>query len=208
MAILARERADAGSAVARAQVGQAMPKLRTEAFLGSLSLDGMLIGGLFLAASLTPSLIPRDYIMQGALAGVSLALGYGIGTRIDALWRYLELPVPGAALEPAVELGRGGGGGGDRARGAVAIGGMAELDPRADGHAPGRLGPSVRGRAGRAGGLCRAAGDLAALPVSGRAFRPLVRQVRAGTRCADSRHRRRRARSSCCCSTDSCCGDS
>ncbi|HMQ93419.1 MAG TPA: alpha/beta-hydrolase family protein [Amaricoccus sp.] len=72
-----------------------MPYFRMGALLRSLSLIGLPLGAIFLAASLTPSLIPRSYLMQGALAGVSLALGYAIGTRIDALWRYLELPVPG-----------------------------------------------------------------------------------------------------------------
>ena len=47
---------------------------------------------LFLAASLTPSLIPRDALLQGVLSGASLALGYAAGTFAHWLWNYLEFP--------------------------------------------------------------------------------------------------------------------
>ncbi|ABL68756.1 MULTISPECIES: alpha/beta hydrolase [Paracoccus] len=53
----------------------------------------LLAGLLFLAASLTPSLIPRDWLMQGVLAGVSMAAGYVMTQFLLALWRALELPV-------------------------------------------------------------------------------------------------------------------
>ena len=60
----------------------------------SLSRAGLFIGLLFLAASLTPSLIPRPYLLQGVLSGLLLALGYGFGILGLWFWRYLELPVP------------------------------------------------------------------------------------------------------------------
>jgi uncharacterized membrane protein len=50
------------------------------------------MGTLFFAASLTPSLLPRSYVMQGVLSGCSLAAGYGIGVLGVWLWAYLELP--------------------------------------------------------------------------------------------------------------------
>jgi uncharacterized membrane protein len=53
---------------------------------------GLVIGAIFLAASLTPSLIPRSLLFQGALAGICFAIGYGIGVMLRALWFYLELP--------------------------------------------------------------------------------------------------------------------
>ena len=53
----------------------------------------LLSGLLFAAASLTPSLIPRDWIMQGALAGVSMAAGYLATQFLLALWRTLQIPV-------------------------------------------------------------------------------------------------------------------
>jgi len=43
-------------------------------------------------AALTPSLMPRDPLVQAALGAVVAALGYEIALLIRALWRYLELP--------------------------------------------------------------------------------------------------------------------
>ncbi|MFK4823456.1 alpha/beta hydrolase [Paenochrobactrum sp. BZR 588] len=58
----------------------------------SFNAIGLLIGTLFFAASLTPSLLPRTYLMQGLLSGVTLAAGYGLGVFFTALWKRLELP--------------------------------------------------------------------------------------------------------------------
>lgn len=58
----------------------------------SFSGSGLIIGALFFAASLTPSLIPRGYLVQGVLAGVAFGSGYGIGVLLRGLWLYLELP--------------------------------------------------------------------------------------------------------------------
>lgn len=60
----------------------------------SLSGIGILLGSLFFAAALTPSLIPRNYLTQGALAGGCFAIGYGAGVLWRWLWHYLELPEP------------------------------------------------------------------------------------------------------------------
>lgn len=60
--------------------------------LRPLSPAGLLVGALFLVASLTPSLIPRTTAAQGLLAGVSLSAGYGLGVFVRWLWAYLELP--------------------------------------------------------------------------------------------------------------------
>ncbi len=67
----------------------------------SFSGPGLLLGALFLAASLTPSLIPRSFVLQGALAGVCFAVGYGLGVLAAALWHYLELPVAREAVQRA-----------------------------------------------------------------------------------------------------------
>lgn len=53
---------------------------------------GLLLGALFFAASLTPSLIPRGVLTQGALGGVCFAAGYGLGVVILWTWWALELP--------------------------------------------------------------------------------------------------------------------
>ncbi|HEX6995257.1 MAG TPA: alpha/beta-hydrolase family protein [Gammaproteobacteria bacterium] len=63
-----------------------------------LSWPGLLVGTLFFALSLTPSLLPRSALMQGLVSGFSLAAGYGLGVLGQMLWRFLELP----ALPPAV----------------------------------------------------------------------------------------------------------
>jgi uncharacterized membrane protein len=58
----------------------------------SLSVIGLALGFAFFAASLTPTLMPRSYIVQGALSGICAAVGYLFGVAIVWLWKYLELP--------------------------------------------------------------------------------------------------------------------
>src|SRR5690606_30807150 len=70
------------------QLGMAFHHLR------SFTAAGLLLGTLFFAASLTPSLVPRPTAVQGVLSGLSFAAGYGIGFVLQVLWRRLQLPVP------------------------------------------------------------------------------------------------------------------
>lgn len=65
---------------------------------------GLLLGLLFLAASLTPSLIPRGPVLQGVLGGVVLALGYLSGRIIEGLWWLADMPVLGGRLRRIVTL--------------------------------------------------------------------------------------------------------
>ncbi len=60
---------------------------------------GLVVATLFFAASLTPSLLPRNFAVQGLLSGLALAVGYGVGVSLVWMWRYLELPAPSAWLE-------------------------------------------------------------------------------------------------------------
>ncbi|WP_298815550.1 alpha/beta-hydrolase family protein [uncultured Roseibium sp.] len=46
----------------------------------------------FFGAALTPSLMPRDPLVQAALCGLAAALGYETVLLVRAVWRYLELP--------------------------------------------------------------------------------------------------------------------
>ena len=60
---------------------------------------GLYLGGLICALTFTPSLIPRPWEAQGALAGLGFALGYGGGVLIARLWAWLELPVASVCIE-------------------------------------------------------------------------------------------------------------
>lgn len=68
-------------------------------YWASFSFVGLAVGTLFFAASLSPSLLPRHFAVQGILSGFSLAVGYGVGVFLVWLWEYLELPRPNASLE-------------------------------------------------------------------------------------------------------------
>lgn len=59
-----------------------------------LSNAGLLLGALLFAASLTPSLIPRTFLLQGVLSGLSFAIGYGLGVLAERAGGYLQLPRP------------------------------------------------------------------------------------------------------------------
>jgi uncharacterized membrane protein len=60
--------------------------------LGNLSRLGLLVGSLLFASALTPTLVPRDPLPQGALAGLCFFIGYAIGAFVTWLWVYLGLP--------------------------------------------------------------------------------------------------------------------
>lgn len=58
------------------------------------SVSGLVVAAAFLAASLTPSLLPRTEMVQGALSGACLATGYAVGVFFEAAWAFLGLPRP------------------------------------------------------------------------------------------------------------------
>lgn len=100
----------------------------------SFSASGLVLGTLFFAASLTPSLLPRTYVTP--LSGVAMACGYGLGVLLAALWFWLELP---EAKDRVRLLDHGSCRRRLRHRGArlpVAHGRMAELHPHAGMHLP------------------------------------------------------------------------
>nr|WP_320199500.1 alpha/beta-hydrolase family protein [Agrobacterium sp. rho-13.3]MDX8308774.1 alpha/beta-hydrolase family protein [Agrobacterium sp. rho-13.3] len=59
-----------------------------------LSSTGIVVGTVLLCASLTPSLLPRTFVMQGVLCGFSFAIGYLIGVLLKDIVVYLGLPQP------------------------------------------------------------------------------------------------------------------
>ena len=54
---------------------------------GLVRLDflGIAFGALFFCLSLTPSLLPRDWLFQGLIGGVNAAIGYGIGVFVQKM---------------------------------------------------------------------------------------------------------------------------
>jgi len=61
-------------------------------FYPTFSIPGLLVAGLFFALSVQPSLLPRAGYVQGIAAGITMAIGYGIGAGGQALWNYLGIP--------------------------------------------------------------------------------------------------------------------
>jgi uncharacterized membrane protein len=63
--------------------------------LGFAGLTGAVV---FFSVSLTPSLLPRSWIMQGVIGGVSAAIGYALASLVAAGVRRLVAPRPGVPV--------------------------------------------------------------------------------------------------------------
>lgn len=50
---------------------------------------GLVFAVIFLCLSLTPSLLPRTWAVQGIVTGISMSIGYGIGLVVSATYRWL-----------------------------------------------------------------------------------------------------------------------
>lgn len=81
---------------------------RVRRIVGDFSIPCLLLGLLFFAASLTPSLIPRGPAVQGILGGLLTAIGYLVGQIVALLARAAELPRlsgrPATALTATVSI--------------------------------------------------------------------------------------------------------
>jgi len=64
---------------------------------------GLLLGTIFFAFSLTPSLLPRPFMIQGVISGLSFTAGYALGFSARWLWSYMALPFPGPRLNLAMK---------------------------------------------------------------------------------------------------------
>jgi uncharacterized membrane protein len=56
-----------------------------------LDFVGVGFGALFFCLSLTPSLLPRDWLFQGLIGGINAAIGYGMGVVIGKAFRHFVL---------------------------------------------------------------------------------------------------------------------
>ncbi len=70
--------------------------ITTHSWILSYRLDyvGVAFGLLFYCFSMTPSLLPRPSLMQGLIAGISFAAGYGLGVLISRWLRAFRIPEP------------------------------------------------------------------------------------------------------------------
>ncbi|WP_159842204.1 alpha/beta hydrolase [Nocardia sp. CY41] len=84
-----------------------MRKLRTRAVAMTrraedvidLNYVGLVVATVFFALSVTPSLLPRDWLFQGLISGINAAIGYGAGCLLEWLFRLwvrprLKIPPP------------------------------------------------------------------------------------------------------------------
>jgi len=69
-----------------------------------LSITGLLLGTMFFALSMTPSLLPRTNMVQGIISGLALSSGYGIGVFVVWVWSYFELPKARDKIQNVVQL--------------------------------------------------------------------------------------------------------
>ena len=60
--------------------------------LAPLTPVALVVAALAFTMALTPSLIPRTGVLQGAVAGITFALAYGITAGLISLWLWLGLP--------------------------------------------------------------------------------------------------------------------
>lgn len=73
-----------------------MPILRT--LRDGLTPTGLIVAASFFGAALTPSMMPREPIVQATLAAVAATFGYEVTLLARSVWRYLELPEPKGRL--------------------------------------------------------------------------------------------------------------
>lgn len=62
---------------------------RIAGYFNQFNYSGIVIGSFFICLSLLPSLLPRPWLMQGFISGVSFSIGYGIGVLLSKTLRWL-----------------------------------------------------------------------------------------------------------------------
>lgn len=96
--------AGAGTTGGRAEptTQEAVPARRRRWRWQPLSPTGAVLGVVFAAMSVTPSLVPRAWIVEALLSGVCLITGYAIGAFLGWAYRALQLPVAPASVERTI----------------------------------------------------------------------------------------------------------
>ncbi|WP_459549079.1 alpha/beta hydrolase [Nocardia sp. X0981] len=64
---------------------------RTERVI-DLNYVGLVVATVFFAISVSPSLLPRDWMFQGLISGINAAIGYGVGCLLEWLFRLWVRP--------------------------------------------------------------------------------------------------------------------
>ena len=73
-------------------------------FLNRFSGMGLVLGAILFSLALTPSLLPRNALIQGVLSGCAFAAGYGIGVLLQWLWAYMGLKLPASRYTRWLQL--------------------------------------------------------------------------------------------------------
>lgn len=74
-------------------------KNKLMAYISSFNFLGIAVAGLFFCLSLLPSLLPRPWLYQGLISGLSLAIGYSIGVFVSYVTRWLVQKEPPANIK-------------------------------------------------------------------------------------------------------------
>ena len=64
-------------------------KAITKQYLIKLNFSGLVLGLAFYCFSVLPSLLPRPWLFQGIISGISIAVGYGLGVAISKAIRWI-----------------------------------------------------------------------------------------------------------------------
>ena len=89
---------DAGSGTAAKQKMTWGDRLRW-VFWRHLPFGGLAGALVLFCVSATPSLLPRAAVLQGAVAGITMVIGYGLGSAASSLTRKVISSEPGAATK-------------------------------------------------------------------------------------------------------------
>jgi uncharacterized membrane protein len=86
-------------------VPEPAPARASQPFWSRLNYLGLVGAVLVFGAALTPSLLPRPWLLEGVIAGLGAALGYGLGVLVSWLVRRTPLREPSAVVKHRAWVG-------------------------------------------------------------------------------------------------------